>query len=218
MCRYIFFDLDGTLTDSKPGIVNCVRYALEKLNAPVPEESVLLKFIGPPLQDSFAEHCGFDEEKTSLAVEYFRERYAVKGQYENLATPGVVDCMARLKEKGYRMALSSSKVEEMCISISQHFGFAPYLDAIVGSPAGGDCTKADIIRQTMQRLGLSEEDKASVLMVGDRKYDALGAGECGIRCLGVEFFGYALPGELEEAGAVAVVQTVEDMERYILTH
>ena len=89
---------------------------------------------------------------------------------------------------------------------------------VTGSPPVGDWTKADVIRETMRRLGLTEEQKPEILMVGDRKFDVLGARECGIDCAGVEFFGYAAPGELAESGAVAVVRTPEELERFILTH
>ena len=92
------------------------------------------------------------------------------------------------------------------------------MEVITGSPPVGDWEKADVIRETMRRLGLTEADKPAILMVGDRKFDVLGAKACGIDCVGVEFFGYAAPGELAEAGAVAVVSTAEELERFILTH
>ena len=218
MYHYIFFDLDGTLTDSKEGILNCLRYALEKLGEPVPPENILIKFIGPPLQDSFMRYCGFDTEKAIRGIELFRERYAPIGKFENAAAPGMAELCARLKEKGYVLALASSKLEEICVSICEKFGFAPSMETITGSPPVGDWEKTDVIRETMRRLGLSEADKPAVLMVGDRKFDVLGAKECGIDCVGVEFFGYAAPGELAEAGAVAVVSTAEELERFILTH
>ena len=218
MYRYIFFDLDGTLTDSKEGILNCLRYALEKLGEPVPPENILIKFIGPPLQDSFMRYCGFDTEKAIRGIELFRERYAPIGKFENAAAPGMAELCARLKEKGYVLALASSKLEEICVSICEKFGFAPSMETITGSPPVGDWEKTDVIRETMRRLGLSEADKPAVLMVGDRKFDVLGAKECGIDCVGVEFFGYAAPGELAEAGAVAVVQTAEELEQFILNH
>jgi len=218
MYRYIFFDLDGTLTDSKEGIFNSLRYAFEKMGVPAPEESTLLCFIGPPLQDSFVRYCGFTEEQAAEGIRLFRERYAPIGKFENAAAPGMVELCARLKEKGYVLALASSKPEEMCVPICEKFGFAPSMDVITGSPPVADWEKVDVIRETMGRLGLSERDKASVLMVGDRKFDVLGAIECGIDCVGVEFFGYAAPGELAEAGAVAVVQTAEQLEAFILSH
>ena len=92
------------------------------------------------------------------------------------------------------------------------------MEDITGSKQVGDWEKADVSRETMRRLGLTESDKPSILMVGDRKFDVLGARECGIDCVGVEFFGYAAPGELAEAGAVAVVQTAEELEQFILSH
>ena len=218
MYRYIFFDLDGTLTDSKEGIFNCLRYALEKMGQPVPPETVLTKFIGPPLQDSFVRYCGLTEEQTKQGVALFRERYTPIGKFENAAAPGMVGVCRRLAERGYVLALASSKPEEMCRPICEKFGFTPFMKAITGSPPAGDWKKADVIRETMSRLDLTEADKPSILMVGDRKFDVLGAAECGIGCLGVEFFGYAAPGELAEAGAVAVVRTAEELEDFILHH
>ena len=218
MYHYIFFDLDGTLTDSKEGILNCLRYALEKLEEPVPEEEVLIKFIGPPLQDSFMRYCGFDEDKATRAVELFRERYAPIGKFENAAAPGMPELCRRLKEQGYILALSSSKPEEMCVPICEKFGFAPEMETITGSPPLGDWQKEDVIRETMRRLGLTDADTPQILMVGDRKFDVLGARACGIDCVGVEFFGYAVPGELAEAGAIAVVKSAEELERFLKSH
>ena len=218
MYRYIFFDLDGTLTDSKEGVVNCVRYAAQKLGGPQLDDETVLKFIGPPLQDSFIRYCGFSEEKGLEAVQVFRERYVPVGQYENRPGPGLVEMCRRLKEKGYVLALASSKPEELCVAICDRFGFTPYLTVTTGSPPDGDWEKADVIRETMRRLGLTEADKPAILMVGDRKFDVLGAKECGIDCAGVEFFGYAAPGELAQAGAVVVVSNAEELEQFILTH
>ena len=97
MYHYIFFDLDGTLTDSKEGIFNCLRYALEKLGEPVPPESTLLKFIGPPLQESFMNYCGFDKEKAMEGIKLFRERYSSLGKFENAAAPGMAELCRRLR-------------------------------------------------------------------------------------------------------------------------
>ncbi len=218
MYHYIFFDLDGTLTDSKEGILNCLRYALEKMGRPVPPTETLLNFIGPPLHDSYMEYCGFTEEEALEGIRLFRERYAPIGKFENAAAPGMPELCARLKERGFVLALASSKPEEMCVPICGKFGFAPSMAAITGSPPVGDWSKADVIRETMRRLGLTEADKPAILMVGDRKFDVLGARECGIDCVGVEFFGYAAPGELAQAGAVAVVRTAEELEAFLLDH
>lgn len=218
MYRTILFDLDGTLTDSKEGILKSIQYALGKMDAPVPDEAVLTKFIGPPLQDSFMKYCGFDAEQTRRAIALFRERYVPVGKFENAAAPGMPELCAELKERGYTVALSSSKPEKMCIPICERFGYTPSMAAIVGSPETGDWSKADVIRETMRRLGLTDADKPGILMVGDRKFDVEGAAECGIACVGVEFFGYAAPNELEDAGAVAVAKSAGELWAFILSH
>lgn len=125
MYRYILFDLDGTLTDSKEGILNCLRYAFEKMGQPVPPEETLLKFIGPPLQDSYMRFCGFTPEQAVEGIRLFRERYAPIGKFENAAAPGMADLCRRLKERGYVLAVASSKPEEMCVPICEKVRLCP---------------------------------------------------------------------------------------------
>ena len=218
MYRCILFDLDGTLTDSKEGVILSARYAIEKMGYPQPDEATILKFVGPPLVDSFMEHCGCTRPQAEQAVELYRERYVPIGLFENAPAEGAAELLARLREKGYKTALASSKPEVMCETVCRHFGFTPHLDAICGSPLHGDHTKADVIRDAMARLGFTAEQAGEILMVGDRKYDVLGAAECGIACVGLKLFGYAEEGELENAGAVAVVETLQELEDYILNH
>ena len=218
MLRYILFDLDGTLTDSQEGVLNTLRYALEKMGRPVPADSVLIKFIGPPLQDSFPRFCGLDQEDTQRAIDLFHERYNTIGLFENAAAPGLPELCTRLKERGYVLALASSKPEPQCIRICEKFGFSSSLDVIVGSGPEVDWEKKDVILEALHRIGVDQDHLDQSLMVGDRRFDVLGAKACGLPCVGVEFFGYADPGELEEAGAVAVVDTAQQLEQYILTH
>ena len=110
MYRYILFDLDGTLTDSREGIVRCVRETVQGYGDPLPPEETLLRFIGPPLQDSFMRFCGYSPEKAAEAVERFRLLYEPSGQYENRPAPGMAEVMGRLKEKGYVQALQKLKL------------------------------------------------------------------------------------------------------------
>ena len=133
MYRYILFDLDGTLTDSREGIFNSVRYSLEKLGRDVPPYETLLRFVGPPLQDSFERYCGMTAAEAWHAVEVFRERYEVVGWSENKAADGVVEMMRSLKEHGCELAIASSKPERSVIPIAEKFGFMPYLTAACGS-------------------------------------------------------------------------------------
>lgn len=216
MYRYLLFDLDGTLTDSKEGIIKSLQYAFQKMGEPIPDEQWLLKFIGPPLEDSFMEFCGFSKEKAAEAIRLFRERYVPIGKFENTPAPGLPALCASLKERGYVLALASSKPESLCIPICERFGFTPSFTVLTGSSPAFDWTKADVIRETIRRLGLEGQDLSQVLMIGDRKFDVLGAKECGIDCLGVEFFGYAAPNELTDAGAIAVVKTVEELESWLM--
>lgn len=218
MYRWILFDLDGTLTDSGPGIVNCARHAITQLGDAPPPDALLRQFVGPPLQVSFSEMCGYSPEKTQEAIRIFRERYGPVGQYENTPAEGMAALLERLKAAGFVLALASSKREDLCLSICRRFGFAPHLEVIAGSAPASDWSKADVIREALRRLGLADADRPSVLMVGDRKYDVLGARACGIDCLGVSFFGYALPGELEEAGAIAVVDSLPALEAFLMEH
>ena len=218
MYSYLFFDLDGTLTDSKEGILNSLRYAFEKMGHPVPAEETLLQFIGPPLQVSFERYCGLSQEPALAGLRLFRERYVHIGQFEHIPAPGMAALLARFKTEGYVLALASSKPEATCLQICEHFSFTPSLAVIAGSPPGGDWEKEDVIREAMRRLGLTADRTAEILMVGDRKFDVLGARACGIDCVGVEFFGYAQPGELAEAGAVAVVRTPAELEAFVTEH
>ena len=163
-------------------------------------------------------HCGYTRAQAAQALAIYRQRYVPVGQFENAPLEGAAGLLEHLHRRGYKLALASSKPEEMCVPICEKFGFAPSMETITGSPPVGDWEKEDVIRETMRRLGLTEADKPAILMVGDRKFDVLGAKECGIDCAGVEFFGYAAPGELAQAGAVAVVSNAEELEQFILTH
>ncbi len=217
MYRYLLFDLDGTLTDSKEGIINCARWAIEQMGDTPPDEATLLQFVGPPLRESFMEFCHYPLEKAEEAMRLYRERYVPIGQFENKPAPGIADVLARLKAKGYTLALASSKPQGLCESICERFGFTPSLAAISGCTPENRGSKAAAIHEAIARLHLTEADKPSVLMIGDRKFDVWGAKECGIDCLGVEFFGYAAPNELQDSGAVAVVHTVPELETFLLS-
>lgn len=217
MYTFVFFDLDGTLTDSKEGVMNCARHAIAALGDVPPGDEILVKFVGPPLQESFRQFCGYSEEKCALAIRLFRERYAPVGQFENRPAPGIRELLERLRQRGVRTALASTKPESLCVEICGRFGFSPFLEVIAGSPESGDTTKSAVLRSAMDRLGAGPGDLDRCLMVGDRKFDVEGARACGMDCVGVEFFGCAEPGELERAGALTVVRTVEELEHFLFS-
>lgn len=214
--KFLLFDLDGTLTDSEEGIINCVRYGLQSCGFNVPEYKTLRAFIGPPLVESYQNLCGLSYEDTQRAVLKYRERYSEKGIFENKVYDGIPKLLYDLKNAGYRLALATSKPEIFAKRILSHFGIADAFDAAAGSSIEReDETKADMIRLAMKRLGLKEEDKAEVLMIGDRRHDILGAKECGVSVLGVQY-GYAPKGELSEYGADIIAESVSELRAILL--
>ena len=215
MYQYILFDLDGTLTDSREGIFKSVRYSLQKLGRPDLPDSTLRRFVGPPLQDSFERYCAMDRAEARHAVAVFRERYEAVGWAENRAADGMPALLRSLKEQGRRLAIASSKPERSVVPIAEKFGFMPYLDAACGSD-GENEAKTDVIRKAFARLGIGAGEKRQTVMVGDRKFDVEGAAACGIPCIGVEFFDFAPPGELEASAAIAVCKTARELQQCLL--
>lgn len=210
----ILFDLDGTLTDSALGITTCVQYALHKLGIEVEDRTTLYPFIGPPLLDGFLEYAKLGREQTEQAVGYFRERFSTVGLFENEVYPHVETMLASLKEHGKTVLLATSKPEVFAKKIMEHFGLDGYFDNITGAELDGSrVEKADVIRCALSRANIT--DCSSVVMVGDRKFDIEGAHEVGIDAIGV-LYGYGSRQELETAGAAAIVETVEELRRYLL--
>jgi len=207
----ILFDLDGTLTDSKEGIINSMKYALAAMGCPVPPEEELLQFIGPPLMDSFQVLSGMGSEWAVQALVKYRERYSTVGLFENKLYEGMEEVLATLQSQGYCLAVATSKPEEYSVKILEHFGVAQYFTEIVGSTL--DRTrdkKSEVIQEALRRLHLTGEQTKKVIMVGDRKYDILGAKKCGIQSLGV-YYGFAPKGELEEYGADYIIHEVSEL-------
>ena len=211
--RCIFFDLDGTLTDSGPGITASVAYALRKLGVEPPEPEQLLPFIGPPLLWSFAHFCGFDEEKCREGVRLYREYFTAGGMFENSVYPGIPAALEKLRAAGFRLAVATSKPELFSRQIIGHFSLDGYFEAVCGAAMDESRTeKADVIRYALDTLGVKAEES---LMVGDREHDVLGAKAVGVSCLGV-LWGYGGREELEKAGAAALVDTPADMAELIM--
>lgn len=206
---YLFWDLDGTLTDSGPGIINSVKYTLRKMGKEIPSEETLRKFIGPPLIYSFREYCNMSEEEAQLAVKTYREYYAVTGLFENKVYEGIEPVLKKLQKLGKKLVVATSKPEKFSVQIIEHFGLNGYFEVIAGSSMDESRnTKEAVIRYAMQQLGIEEPQE--VLMIGDRKHDVQGAKQCGIDCVGV-LWGYGSEKELKSAGAVAVIEKPEQM-------
>lgn len=212
--KIILFDLDGTLTDSAPGILNSVRHACRKLGLEIPGEGVLRKFLGPPLVDSFRVLLGLDDAETDRAVRAFREYFPTKGIFENEVYPGVAVLLADLKAAGKTVILATSKPEEYAKRIMVHFDLARYCDFICGATLDETRTdKAEVIAYALETAGIT--DKAGVVMVGDREHDVLGAKKNGLPCIGA-VYGYGTAEELTAAGAAALADTVEELHTVLL--
>lgn len=216
MPRYthIFFDLDGTLTDSAPGITNSVCYALERFGISISDPRDLYAFIGPPLQDSFRDLYGFNEDQAREATRLYREYFEPHGLYENAVYPGIPALLERLRGAGLRLFVATSKPERFARRILAHFGLTKAFEGIAGADLEGRRSrKADVLRFALELSGVT--DPARALMVGDREHDVLGAREAGVDCLGV-LYGYGSRAELLTAGAVALAETVPQVGDRIL--
>ena len=207
--QYIFFDLDGTLTEPKVGITKSVAYALKYYGIHVEDLDTLCPFIGPPLKDSFMKYYGFNDAKAEEAVEKYREYFRPYGIYENEMYEGVDDLLTQLKECGKTIVLATSKPTVFAEIILKHFGLRSYFDCVVGSELDGTrVKKGDVIAYALEEIGVT--DKSKVVMIGDRDNDILGAKENGLDCIGV-LYGHGSREELQTAGADAIVETVEEL-------
>ncbi len=202
--QVIFFDLDGTLTDPHEGITRCVAHAMTYYGVTDPDPAVLRRFIGPPLIESFQVYFGLSEADARDAVAHYRERFGPIGLFENEVYRGIPEALAALRARGLTLAVATSKPHVYANRIIEKFALAPYFAALSGSELDGRRTdKHEVIEEAIARLGA---DRASSIMVGDRKHDILGAKKSGLRSIGVRY-GFAEEGELEAAGADIVVDT-----------
>lgn len=215
MYRAILFDLDGTLTASAEGITKSVQYALHKLGIDEPDLHKLEAFVGPPLLDQFMEAYGLDEAAAWQAVGYYRERYTQQGIYENRPYEGIQELLRGLKERGYILAVASSKPIVYVRQILEHFELAAFFTVVEGSQMDGSrTTKGEVIQEALRGLKM-EGQREQVVMVGDRKHDVLGAKDAGIDCVAVAY-GYGSTQELEQAGPVMIAPTIEGLQRFFL--
>lgn len=201
----LLFDLDGTLTDSTEGIVRCLEYALERMGYDIPEDTN--KFLGPPLYRSFAEFCGMNEEQVNEAVRIFRERYSTVGLFENRVYDGVPEMLKRLRDGGKRIMVATSKPEVYAVRIFDRFGLSQFFEIVGGANINGTRNdKDEVIEYVLEKAGIS--DRSSVLMIGDRRQDVVGAHKTGLKCMGI-LWGFGSIEELTEAGADFIAETPE---------
>jgi phosphoglycolate phosphatase len=206
MPKAILFDLDGTLTDSGEGIINCAILGLQHFGLPIPDRETLRVFVGPPLRDTFYKF-GVPEDKLDEAVEVYRSRYIPIGKFENTPYPGIYDLLARLKAEGHKLYVATSKPEQMSMDILNKFELTPYFDLLAGATLDGSRDhKADVIAYLLQQTG----NEMEAVMVGDTVYDVVGATAHGIPTIGVSW-GYGSIAEMQNAGAKAIAYSMDEL-------
>ncbi|MCI8659961.1 MAG: HAD family hydrolase [Lachnospiraceae bacterium] len=211
--KYVLFDLDGTLTDSREGIINSIEYMLRFYGISVEDRESLLPWLGPPLKDSLMKYHGFDERTALEGVEKYREYFDRQGIFENRLFPGIEDMLFCLKEKGYVLLVATSKPEVAAVRVLKHFDLEKYFDYIGGATLDDSrVKKGDVIRYVLEKCGV--EDKSLATMVGDREHDIQGAKENGLKAVGV-LYGYSAPGELADAAADYLVNTPKDLVKLL---
>lgn len=210
----LFFDLDGTLADTTEGVLNAVRYALSEMGRPVPPFEELRPFMGPPLTESFQRFTGMSPEEAKRAEDLYRVYYRGRGIRETAEYPGMRDLLEQLNTHGFRMAVATSKLEPTAVRVLEAFGYLPYFETVSGSsPDGIVSSKTDVILQAKNRMRIDRP--SDIFMIGDRKYDILGARSVGLRSIGI-YTGTADEGELEEAGADYVVHSPSALSDLLL--
>lgn len=209
--KNIFFDLDGTVTDSGPGIVKSVQYALRCYGIDEPDLDKLNSFVGPPLYKSFMNYLDCSEEEAKEAVECYREYYAENGLYENKLYDGIESLLYNLKEKGYKIILASSKPRIYVKRILSYFRIMRYFDYVEGSELDSQRTdKGELLAYVLKKWDLRPEES---VMIGDRKYDIEGAKANGMDSIAVGY-GYGSVDELSAAGPTLFFPTVEELKKF----
>lgn len=215
MKDYIFFDLDGTLTDSRPGIFESLQEVFIHFGIKKTEKE-MMQFLGPALWDSLPKYCGFSHEQCVEAVEIFRKSYAEKGIFNNKVYEGIVPLLEALKSEKKHIVLATGKPEPQANIVLNHFDLRKYFDFVGGSSLDKSrCRKAQVIDYALKSCGLTEKDKERIIMVGDRDNDINGAHENGIKVAAV-LYGYGSKEEFEKNHADYICETVKDLQDFLL--
>ena len=204
--KAIFFDLDGTLTDSGEGIINCATLALNHFGLSVPSREEMRVFVGPPLDQTFIKF-GVPADQADEAIRVFRSRYTTVGKFENFPYPGIREMLEALNVQGHRLFVATSKPESLAKEVLSHFTLDGYFEMICGATMDGSRShKADVIDYLLKQAA----DVENSIMVGDTSYDVVGAAQHNIPCIGVSW-GYGLAADMENAGAIAIAHTPQQL-------
>lgn len=211
----VLFDLDGTVSDSAPGILAALRHAFAAHDLPWLDADGERHILGPPFYESLPPLIG--DVPLMSVIDSYREHYSADGSgsmYDTVVFDGVADVLADLAAAGTRLAIATSKPEYYAVPIVEHLGVHVHFEVIGGDALDGSRqTKALVIEDVLRRLGNPAADE--ILMVGDRSHDVLGARAHGIETVAVTW-GYAMPDELDQAAPKAIVDTAKDLHAILL--
>ena len=215
--KYVLFDLDGTVSASAEGIRMSLEYALDTLNVPKPNLDDYTLYIGPPLIDTFRNLCGLDEETSEKGAAIYRAYYDKEGKYRSKVYPGIKEVVFSLREKGVKTAICTSKQKPVADGVAKLLGITDWFDEIVGSTLDNTIKdKKDLIPYALTKLGGNiESDREQTLMLGDSRFDAIGARLCKVDFIGVSY-GYGSVDEMKEQGAVAIADSPGELLKYIV--
>ena len=215
MYRYVFFDLDGTLTQSEFGIINSVIYALNKMGIEVGDRELVKRFIGPPLMVSFKEFYKMSDEDAEKAASLYRECYNAGEIFNAPLFDGIEALLKKLTEAGIKLYVVTSKPEVFANRILEYYGIKQFFQKVIGPDLSEkDSSKAKMVKMAMDDT--SDDPKTTeYVMVGDRFYDIEGAKANGIDSIAV-LYGYGNREEFEKAGATHIVNTPEDIARTVI--
>lgn len=214
MRRTLLFDMDGTLVDSAQGVLHSLDHAMLCAGLPPLPPGEVRQFLGPPLDLALKERCGLRGDTLLTVHRCYMEHYETQGLFLTLPAPGMPELTASLRARGFRLAIATCKPWAWCAPTLSQCGFSACFDPIVGSFHNGvPEDKTAVIREALRLTGAPPE---AAVMIGDRATDVRGARACGIPCIGVDFCGYADPGELESAGAAAVAHTAAALNAILL--
>ena len=214
MFRYVIFDFDGTVVDTGEGIIKSLQYSFEQMGREIPDMSDLRKFIGPPIHYSYTHYYGVSEDEVGEYIRKYRERYTVRGIYECELYEGLTQLIDRLKKKGIRVGIASSKPLRLIYNVADYLGITDKFDAVIGVRIddSNHSTKTGLILEAMEIMGAA--DKSEVLMVGDRLYDIEGARGAGVKSCGV-LWGYGSREEFIDYKADYIVSKAEEIEKLV---
>jgi phosphoglycolate phosphatase len=216
MYSNVFFDLDGTLTQSEFGIIEGAKRALTHFGIDCSDTEKLKEFIGPPLYVTFHEGYGLSEEDSNEAIRIYREYYTAKGVYQAPLYDGIFDLLTDLKKSGRKVMMTTSKPFALATTVAKNNEIFDLFDGIIGPDLNEkNPSKTVLILKAMDNLGLGEDDREKTVMVGDRFYDIEGANETGIDSIGV-LYGYGSKEELQKAGATHLAEDVAALRKLLL--